>query len=47
MKRHPGWFWSYLFMSVLLYAGYKNIIARVANIKEVLGERVWRVTPRS
>lgn len=47
MKRHPGWFWNYLFMSVIFYSGYKNIIARVANIKEALGERVWRVTPRS
>lgn len=47
MKRHPGWFWNYLFMSIIFYSGYKNIIARVANIKEALGERVWRVTPRS
>jgi cellulose synthase/poly-beta-1,6-N-acetylglucosamine synthase-like glycosyltransferase/CheY-like chemotaxis protein/GGDEF domain-containing protein len=46
MRKHPGWFWNYLFMSVLFYSGYKNIIARVANIKEALGERVWRVTPR-
>jgi hypothetical protein len=33
-------------MSIIFYSGYKNIIARVANIKEALGERVWRITPR-
>ena len=46
LKRHPGWFWNYLFMSMFFYSGYKNIIARVANIKEALGESVWRITPR-
>lgn len=45
-RRHPGRFWSYLLMSIVFYAGYKNILARVANIKEAVGERVWRITPR-
>ena len=45
-RRHPGRFWSYLLTSIIFYAGYKNILARVANIKEVMGERVWKITPR-
>jgi cellulose synthase/poly-beta-1,6-N-acetylglucosamine synthase-like glycosyltransferase len=47
IKRHPGWFWSYLGLSILFYAGFKNILARVANLKELLGEKAWKVTPRS
>lgn len=46
IKRHPGWFWRYLIVSIAFYAGYKNILARVANIKEALGEKAWKVTPR-
>ena len=34
-------------MSIFFYAAYKNILARVANVKEFMGEREWRVTPRS
>jgi len=31
----------------LLYTEFKNTIARVAQIKELMGERDWRVTPRT
>lgn len=47
MKRHPGWFWSYLAWSILFYAGYKNVIARVGKIKEIAGESEWHITPRN
>lgn len=46
-KKRKSCYWNYLIMSVVFYAGYKNILARVANLKEILGEREWRVTPRS
>ena len=45
-RAHRGWFWGYLIRSVLFYAGYKNLLARVANLKEAAGERAWKVTPR-
>ena len=46
-RRRPRCFWNYLLMSLVFYAAYKNILARVANLKEFLGEKSWRVTPRS
>ncbi len=49
---HPSlkrkrWFLQYGFFSILLYTEAKNIIARVAHLKELMGESSWRVTPRS
>jgi cellulose synthase/poly-beta-1,6-N-acetylglucosamine synthase-like glycosyltransferase len=47
IKKHTSWFWFYFVLSIVFYAGYKNIVARVANLKEFLGEKAWKVTPRS
>jgi len=46
IKQHKSWFVAYLFFSTIFYTEYKNIIARVAHIKEFVGERAWKVTPR-
>jgi hypothetical protein len=46
IKKHKGWFVYYLIMTSLFYSEFKNLIARVAQIKELFGERDWRVTPR-
>lgn len=45
IRRHGGWFLAYLVLSVP-YAEWKNTIARVAQLKELMGERRWTVTPR-
>jgi cellulose synthase/poly-beta-1,6-N-acetylglucosamine synthase-like glycosyltransferase len=45
-KRHGSWFIQYLWRSLLFYAEYKNLIARVAQLKEAAGEKAWKVTPR-
>ncbi|MCB0968503.1 MAG: glycosyltransferase family 2 protein, partial [Ilumatobacter sp.] len=47
IKQHKSWFWGYLLFSTFFYTEYKNTIARVAHIKEFVGERAWKVTPRS
>jgi hypothetical protein len=47
IKDHKSWFFWYLLFSSLFYTEFKNIIARVAQIKEILGERSWRITPRT
>jgi len=47
VKRHRSWFWIYLVFASLVYTEYKNTIGRVAQIKEIMGERDWRVTPRT
>ncbi len=47
IKKHRSWFWQYLFFSLLIYTEAKNIIGRVAQLKQAMGETSWRVTPRS
>lgn len=46
VKRRTRWFWSYLLVSTLVYTEWKNVVSRIAQVKEFAGERVWRVTPR-
>jgi len=47
IKQQRLWFLRYLVVSTLFYTEFKNTISRVAHIKELMGERSWRVTPRS
>ena len=47
IKQHKSWFWMFLFFNTLFYTEYKNLIARVAHVKQFMGESEWRVTPRS
>ncbi|WP_201774787.1 response regulator [Demequina salsinemoris] len=46
IRRHRAWFWMYLLFASLFYTEWKNIIARVAQVKETFGDRQWKVTPR-
>lgn len=47
LKKRPGWFWWYFWVSSFFYTPFKNLIAIVAQIKEIVRERQWKVTPRS
>ncbi|MBC3993641.1 glycosyltransferase [Streptomyces sp. AC563] len=47
LRRRRAWFWHYLFVSAFFYSHFKNIVARQAHLKEALGDRQWRVTPRA
>lgn len=47
IRRHKRWFLQYFFFSSIFYSEFKNVIARMAQVKEVLGDRDWRVTPRA
>lgn len=47
VRRHKRWFWSYLLVSTVFYTPLKNSIARIAQLKELTGERQWVVTPRA
>ena len=40
------WVVQYLLFAAF-YTEYKNLIGRVAQIKEMMGERTWRTTPRT
>lgn len=46
IKKHKSWFFFYFVVTSLAYSEFKNLISRVAQIKEILHEREWRVTPR-
>src|ERR1700730_7027184 len=46
IRHHRAWFVLYAIHSMLWFGELKNLIARVAQLKEVTGERHWRVTPR-
>jgi cellulose synthase/poly-beta-1,6-N-acetylglucosamine synthase-like glycosyltransferase/CheY-like chemotaxis protein/GGDEF domain-containing protein len=47
IRRRRGWFLSYLVVSSLFYTEMKNVIARVAQLKEAVGEHQWVVTARA
>lgn len=47
IKERVGWYYFYLFISMVFYTEFKNLIARVAQIKEAMLERSWKITPRA
>ncbi|MGP4000724.1 glycosyltransferase [Streptomyces sp. 8N706] len=47
LRRRRGWFWRYLLVTTFFYTHFKNMLARHACLKEALGDRQWRVTPRA
>ncbi len=47
LRRHGRWFLVYGLVSQLVYTEFKNIVARTAHLKELMGERRWKVTPRT
>lgn len=46
IKRRTWWFGAYILLNALFYSEWKNVIARVAQLKDLTGERRWVVTPR-
>jgi cellulose synthase/poly-beta-1,6-N-acetylglucosamine synthase-like glycosyltransferase len=47
IRRHRSWFWAHLLVATFFYTEFKNTIARVAQVKELMGEKAWKITPRS
>ena len=47
VRRHRGWFVGAALANVLFYTELKNVVNRVAHLKQLRGERRWVVTPRS
>lgn len=47
IKQHRRWFWLFLVASTLAYTEWKNVIVRTGHLKELMGERAWKVTPRT
>jgi cellulose synthase/poly-beta-1,6-N-acetylglucosamine synthase-like glycosyltransferase/CheY-like chemotaxis protein len=46
LRREKKWFWTYLLVSSVFYTEWKNVCARVAQVKELVGEAQWNVTAR-
>ena len=46
VRERRAWFLAYVVVATLFYTEMKNLISRVAHIKELVGERQWIVTPR-
>lgn len=47
IRKHKSWFLFFFLASFLFYSEFKNTIARVAQLKEITGERTWKITPRT
>ncbi|MEV7191286.1 glycosyltransferase [Streptomyces sp. NPDC093510] len=47
LRARRSWFWHYLLVTTFFYTHFKNMVARAAHLKEALGDRQWRVTPRA
>ncbi|MFW6773381.1 glycosyltransferase [Nocardioides sp. CPCC 205120] len=47
VRRHGWWFVRAALLNVVIYTGAKNLVNRVAHLKQIRGERVWVVTARS
>jgi DNA-binding response OmpR family regulator/cellulose synthase/poly-beta-1,6-N-acetylglucosamine synthase-like glycosyltransferase len=47
IHQRGAWFFYYLVVGSIVYTPYKNLIAVVAQIKELMRERTWKVTPRA
>lgn len=47
VRRHRSWFVWYAVANIFFYTGAKNLVNRVAHLKQIRGERVWVVTARS
>jgi cellulose synthase/poly-beta-1,6-N-acetylglucosamine synthase-like glycosyltransferase len=45
--RRRWWFAAYLLTSFFVYTEFKNLISRVSHLRELLGYRQWKVTPRT
>jgi cellulose synthase/poly-beta-1,6-N-acetylglucosamine synthase-like glycosyltransferase/DNA-binding response OmpR family regulator len=46
IRRHRAWFFVYALNAALWYGEFKNMIVRVSQLKEFVGDRQWKVTPR-
>ena len=47
VRCHRRWFAIYFVLATVFYTEFKNVVSRVAQLKELRGESQWRVTPRA
>ena len=47
LRRHPWWFVGAAVANLLFYTEVKNLVNRIAHLKQLRGEHQWVVTPRT
>jgi CheY-like chemotaxis protein/cellulose synthase/poly-beta-1,6-N-acetylglucosamine synthase-like glycosyltransferase len=47
IRDRRGWILWYAVVAFFFYTEFKNLIGRLAHVKELMGERAWKVTPRA
>lgn len=47
VRAHPRWFLGALVLNLVFYTELKNLVNRVAHLKQLRGEHQWVVTPRT
>ena len=47
VRQHRWWFVTYLLVSMVVYSEAKNLVIRIAALKQLWGEHEWSVTPRT
>ncbi|MFC4785785.1 glycosyltransferase [Nocardioides sp. MAHUQ-72] len=47
LRRHPWWFVGAALANLLFYTEAKNLVNRIAHLKQLRGEHQWVVTPRT
>jgi cellulose synthase/poly-beta-1,6-N-acetylglucosamine synthase-like glycosyltransferase len=47
IRDRRGWVAWYAVVAFCFYTEFKNLVARIAQVKEFMNERAWKVTPRA
>jgi CheY-like chemotaxis protein/cellulose synthase/poly-beta-1,6-N-acetylglucosamine synthase-like glycosyltransferase len=47
IRTRRGWILWYVAVAFFFYTEFKNLIGRLGHVKEFMGERAWKVTPRA
>lgn len=47
IRSHKKWFFVFALVSSIAYAELKNVIVRVAQVRDLTGQEAWIVTPRA
>ncbi|WP_309649571.1 hypothetical protein [Nocardioides sp.] len=47
IRAHPRWFVGAALANLVFYTEWKNLVNRIAHIKQLRGEHQWVVTPRT
>jgi cellulose synthase/poly-beta-1,6-N-acetylglucosamine synthase-like glycosyltransferase len=47
LRRHRSWFVKAALLNLVFYTEWKNLVARMAHLKQLRGEHQWVVTPRT